>query len=299
VSYGKVKDTFWTDKKIRSLSDDAKMLALYLMTGPHRNILGCMRVPSGYITEDLGWASERLADAIAMLCQCRFICRDDDGWTIILNQLKHDPIKVPNHARAAIALANTVPHESIVYQELAPRLSSSLDAIKMASEWHPQAIVIPEPSPLPEPLPEPEPKGSAPDGAPPLPPDDDHFDLPAIVDRSEAGAAVRQWNATAEQFGLTQVQSLNDTRRKKLLARLKECGGLDGWTVALEKIAASSFLCGKNDRGWRADFDFVLRQSSFTKLMEGGYDNREVAARSSVASALDKLYAEAAEADAR
>lgn len=299
MSYGKVKDTFWTDKKIRSLSDDAKMLALYLMTGPHRNILGCMRVPSGYITEDLGWASERLADAIAMLCQCRFICRDDDGWTIILNQLKHDPIKVPNHARAAIALANTVPHESIVYQELAPRLSSSLDAIKMASEWHPQAIVIPEPSPLPEPLPEPEPKGSAPDGAPPLPPDDDHFDLPAIVDRSEAGAAVRQWNATAEQFGLTQVQSLNDTRRKKLLARLKECGGLDGWTVALEKIAASSFLCGKNDRGWRADFDFVLRQSSFTKLMEGGYDNREVAARSSVASALDKLYAEAAEADAR
>jgi hypothetical protein len=151
VSYGKVKDTFWTDKKIQSFSDDAKMLALYFMTGPHRNILGCMRVPDGYIRADLGWSSDRLNDAIAMLCERHFICRDDDGWTLILNQLRHDPIKVPNHARAAMAIANEVPADSVVFRELRPRLTSALQAIKMESEWHSNEIVIPEP--LPEPLP--------------------------------------------------------------------------------------------------------------------------------------------------
>lgn len=156
MSYGKVKDTFWTDKKIKALPDDAKMLALYLLTGPHRNILGCMRVPNGYLVEDLGWSSERLVDAIKILCECRFICRDDDGWTLVLNQLKHDPVKIPNHARAAVAIANTVPTDSVVYQELVPRLTAALEAIDKGSLWHPDAIAIPEP--LPEPLPEPEPE---------------------------------------------------------------------------------------------------------------------------------------------
>lgn len=170
MSYGKVKDTFWTDKKVQAFSDDAKMLALYLLTGPHRNILGCMRIPNGYITEDLKWASERLADAMAMLCERQFVCRDDEGWTLILNQLKHDPIKVPNHARAAIAIANTVPVESSVYQSLKPRLVESLKTIGMASEWHPNEIAIPEPSPEPLPAPAPEPVGVAsPSALPPAP----------------------------------------------------------------------------------------------------------------------------------
>jgi hypothetical protein len=163
MSYGKVKDTFWTDKKIQAMSDDAKMLALYLLTGPHRNMLGCMRAPNGYIMEDLKWSSKRLSDAIAMLCECHFIARDDDGWTIILNQLKHDPIKVPNHARAAIAIADTVPPESSIFQLLAPRLIAALEGINMASEWHPKTIPhaiatpLPSPLPIPSPLPSPSP----------------------------------------------------------------------------------------------------------------------------------------------
>ncbi len=157
MSYGKVKDTFWTDKKVQSFSDDAKMLALYLLTGPHRNILGCMRIPDGYLVADLKWSSERISDAIRMLCEKGFICRDDDGWTLVLNQLRHDPIKIPNHARGAIAIANTVPPDSPIYQELVPRLVASLKAINMVSEWHPHGIAIPAPLPAPAPAPAPAP----------------------------------------------------------------------------------------------------------------------------------------------
>jgi hypothetical protein len=158
MSYGKVKETFWTDKKVQAMSDDAKMLALYLLTGPHRNMLGCMRVPDGYITEDLKWSSERLTDAIDKLCGCQFIIRDDDGWTLITNQLRHDPLsKTPNHIKAAASIADTVPPEVSFYQEFASRFVAALEAIGAASEWHPHDIAIPLPSPLPQPSPEPTP----------------------------------------------------------------------------------------------------------------------------------------------
>lgn len=144
--------------------------------------------------------------------------------------------------------------------------------------------------------------GGTADAAPPakpivLPSEDEALDLPAMMDRSDEGAAVRAWNVMAAGVkGMAQVQSLNSQRRKRLKARLAECGGLDGWTVALEKIAASKFLTGGNDRGWIADFDFVLQQKSFTRLMEGSYDNR--AGQNPLASVWDKLYADAAKADA-
>lgn len=253
MSYGKVKDTFWSDRKIRGFSDDAKMLALYFMTGPHRNMLGCMRVPDGYIMADTGWSSERLADAIRMLCDKAFICRDSDGWTLILNQLKHDPFKVPNHAKAAIALVAEVPRDSVVYQELVPRLKAALNAMPTPCEWHPDDIAIPLPSPLPEPSPEP---------------------LPEKVgaDAPELDTALHAYNRVAERTGLPVAQRLTDARRKSLRARLAECGGQDGWLMAMAKLENSPFLLGQNDKRWKADLGFILRAEKFTKLMEGGYD---------------------------
>jgi hypothetical protein len=85
--------------------------------------------------------------------------------------------------------------------------------------------------------------------------------------------AARRWNDLAGDLGLPKVQRLNDTRRKRLRQRLAECGGLEGWDVALAKVRASPFLRGdKTD--WNASFDFLLQESSFTKLMEGTYDDK-------------------------
>ena len=90
-----------------------------------------------------------------------------------------------------------------------------------------------------------------------------------------ADKAVEMWNEMAERAELPKVQRLTDSRVKKVVLRIREVGGMPGWQEALNKIEASKFLTGHNDRGWRANFDFMLQQSSFTKLMEGSYDNRE------------------------
>lgn len=94
-----------------------------------------------------------------------------------------------------------------------------------------------------------------------------------IKRNSEEDQAVKAWNDLADDLSLPKVQRMTETRRRKLTARLRECGGLDGWSVALAKIRGSP-LCRGEVGKWRADFDFVLQESSFVKLMEGKYDDR-------------------------
>lgn len=90
----------------------------------------------------------------------------------------------------------------------------------------------------------------------------------------EISEAVKSYNAAARQSGWPQVKVLSKARRSAIAARLRDCGGLEGWAVALAKAQSSNHCCGQNDRGWVASFDFMTRQSSFNKLMEGNYDNR-------------------------
>lgn len=84
--------------------------------------------------------------------------------------------------------------------------------------------------------------------------------------------ALDAWNDVAIDLALPVAQFLNSERKAKLRQRLDECGGLDGWAVAMSRIRGSPFLRGENPRGWKADLDFVLQKKSFTRLMEGSYE---------------------------
>jgi hypothetical protein len=90
--------------------------------------------------------------------------------------------------------------------------------------------------------------------------------------KEEVSAAIADWQSLCEESGLSKIAKLTKTRRTHLKARLADCGGLDGWRSALAKIRGSPFMLGKNDRGWKIDFDFLVSESGFTKLMEGKYD---------------------------
>ena len=83
---------------------------------------------------------------------------------------------------------------------------------------------------------------------------------------------IKDWNDFAADLGLSTVQKMTGPRRAKALARLKDCGGIDGWRTALEKVRAAKWMWDGTARGgWRANFDFLLQESRFVKLMEGGY----------------------------
>ena len=95
---------------------------------------------------------------------------------------------------------------------------------------------------------------------------------PPDNETSDAKRAIEIYNIAAGEVGWPLVQRSTAPRLTALRARLRECCGIVGWQAAIDKAKASPFLCGENDRGWKADFDFLCKSNHFTKLMEGGYD---------------------------
>lgn len=73
---------------------------------------------------------------------------------------------------------------------------------------------------------------------------------------------------------LLPVKILTEKRRKSINARIRE-HGLEKVIQMLENASKSSFLAGQNQRGWTADFDWLLKPEQFVKTLEGKYDDRE------------------------
>ena len=80
------------------------------------------------------------------------------------------------------------------------------------------------------------------------------------------------WAERMVPLGFPAVAKMTAQRSRMLKARLKD-STLDEWMRAFSALERSAFCRGENDRGWRADFDFLLQPKSFTKLLEGAYDH--------------------------
>jgi DNA polymerase III gamma/tau subunit len=86
--YGRIYSTFWTSPDIRVLSDDGKLLAAYLLTGPHGTIAGAFRLPPGYVSDDLRWSPKRVAKGFEELSRKGFSARCPvTNWCVILRFL--------------------------------------------------------------------------------------------------------------------------------------------------------------------------------------------------------------------
>jgi hypothetical protein len=55
-------------------------------------------------------------------------------------------------------------------------------------------------------------------------------------------------------------------------ARLREQPNLGWWRRLLERVVATPFLRGENDRGWRANPDWLLKPGVAESVLEGKYD---------------------------
>lgn len=130
--YGSVQTQFWSDLALQNLSTHAKLLAVYLLTGPHTNMLGCFRLPTGYVAEDLKWDGETVYDAFAELSQIGFLSRDAKlDWVCIQHFLVWNPIENPNQGKSVSKLFNRVPAQSTVFK---PLIKILLDQTKYLDE---------------------------------------------------------------------------------------------------------------------------------------------------------------------
>lgn len=108
--YGKIHIAFWSSPDVSSFSDDAKLLAVYLLSSPHSTLIGCYRLPDGYVSEDLKWPSERVAKGLAELFEKGFAYRcETTKWVWIYRYLKWNRPENPNQWKAVRKAREQIP----------------------------------------------------------------------------------------------------------------------------------------------------------------------------------------------
>lgn len=96
--------------------------------------------------------------------------------------------------------------------------------------------------------------------------------------QNDVRRAVEEWN-TLSEYGIKTVSKLSsDSRRyQNMNARIKQYG-FDAVMKAIDNIRHSDFLQGKhNGKNWQITFDWFVLPNNFPKVLDGNYNNSDVA----------------------
>lgn len=81
------------------------------------------------------------------------------------------------------------------------------------------------------------------------------------------------WNKSVPS--LSKLTRMSGERLKLAMARWKDLGNsAPEWQRFCDKVEASDFLKGKNDRNWTATFDWCMIPANFDKVREDRYANK-------------------------
>ena len=90
------------------------------------------------------------------------------------------------------------------------------------------------------------------------------------IDNIDIQAIVEMYHSICISF--PKIRSLSDARKNALKARLKTYT-LDDFKTVFENAEASSFLKGA-DGGWKASFDWLIKEANMLKVLEGNYADK-------------------------
>lgn len=100
------------------MSEDARALAIYLLTCPHGTISGAFRLPDGYVCDDLQWNSERVNQGFVELLDKGFANRcETTKWVWIQKHFEWNKPENPNQFKSAAKIATSIPDECCWKQE--------------------------------------------------------------------------------------------------------------------------------------------------------------------------------------
>lgn len=114
--FAQIEVGFWRSKKLVGASIEAKLLALYILSSPHRNSAGIFYMPMAYIQADLGWTEKQVRIQVSELARRRFIEFDERVSILaVVGWFGHNPIDNRKHAQAVIDQFCEAKCESQVY----------------------------------------------------------------------------------------------------------------------------------------------------------------------------------------
>jgi hypothetical protein len=107
-------------------------------------------------------------------------------------------------------------------------------------------------------------------------------------ERVDYELVARMYNDTCVSF--PRLVSLSDARKKAIKARLNSYT-LEDFKKVFELAESSTFLKGSNSRNWSANFDWIIKDANFAKILDGNYNDKGKAqAINKTAQDLDNFY---------
>src|SRR5262245_51991315 len=88
--YAKIAPQFWigsTGKQIRQLGTRAQLVALYLITNPHANMIGIYYLPIVFISHEIGIPLEGAQKALQSLCDIAFCSYDEQTEYVWVHEM--------------------------------------------------------------------------------------------------------------------------------------------------------------------------------------------------------------------
>ena len=269
-----VDTSFWTDGKVDDFSPEDKYFLLYLLTNPFSTQLGIYEISIKQVAFQMGYS----VDAVKVL-----IDRFENKYGMILfspatneiaikNFLRHSIIKggapvrdclikeikkVKNKDLVARVFAHIKDSESLnetvkkiidEYEEKNGTLYYSNEKQNDNENENDNEVSYPD-------------TGNVSSNDTLVPQQKTKVNCQQVVDL---------YHSICKSF--PSVRSLSDERKKAIKARLKTYT-IDDFKTVFENAEASSFLKGV-DGGWKASFDWLIKEANMLKVLEGNYADK-------------------------
>ena len=124
-AFSAIDTRFWIQPELQNLSLEARLIALYVISGPHTTMLGCFRLPKNYIAEDLKIPWEKVDQGFAELTAVDFLLFDEkSSWLLVPGFFTWNPIQNPKHGQGIEKLFAQVPADLKLREHLYTLLQS-------------------------------------------------------------------------------------------------------------------------------------------------------------------------------
>lgn len=237
-----VNTRFWDDPFVENLNPTEKLLFLYLLTNPLTNLLGIYEITLKRICYDTGLKLETVQNGFESFAKGKKAYYTKDNYVILPNWLKNQ--KLNKNMKVAVAKEfNLLPKniKDSILTNGSERLTNDSEGFRMVMECL------------------------------------DKYEIEIEIEneieiRIDYESLIENYHTLCPK--MSKVQALNKTRKGYINARVGEYG-LEKVISVFRIAGQSDFLNGKNDKAWKADFEWILRPENFLKVLEGKYINKK------------------------
>ena len=124
-TYGTIATAFWSHPTVRQWSPNAKLVAIYLMTGPESNGIGCYFLPPEIAAGRLRLEVTTISDHFEELERDGFVvrCRRTD-YIMLPTFLKWNPVNSPKVAVSYVRLIDNLPSQIEFFDDFMAAMKS-------------------------------------------------------------------------------------------------------------------------------------------------------------------------------